>query len=122
MEKQHLTGTIIPLIFAGLLFAFYDPFMILMPEGMVMLALGGFVILYVLFALFVWHERVADEREAFHRFFASRVAFLIGSGVLTAGVAYQVFYVHHVDPWLLLSLGAMVAAKAGASLYADFRR
>lgn len=118
MSKHHLVELVVPALFVFILVIFCDPFMIFMPQGVVLLSLGGLIILYVLFALFIWHESVHDEREAAHRFYASRLAFLIGSAVLTLGVAYEVFYLHHVDPWLLLALGAMVVAKAGASLYA----
>lgn len=54
-------------------------------------------------------EGRGDERDALHRYLASRAAFLLALGVLAVGTLWQT-YMHALDPWLL---GALVAATLG---------
>ena len=76
--------------------------------GMVLVAL--LLIVFSLFAIFVWKEKAADEREHLHKLLAGRAAFLIGAAVLTIGVLFQSVS-HALDPWLAIALGAMVLTK-----------
>jgi Na+/H+ antiporter NhaD/arsenite permease-like protein len=100
------------------LFTLVDPFMYWMPSGAQMFALTLAAALLVIFAAFVMREKAEDERAIQHRMHAGRAAFLAGVSVLTIALVYQGL-VHSIDPWIPLSLGAMIAAKLVARLYAE---
>lgn len=75
-------------------------------------------VVFAVYAVFFLREKSADEREDMHRLFAGRVAFLVGSGVLTCGVAYQSYH-HALDPWLALALGGMILSKVLARIWQE---
>jgi divalent metal cation (Fe/Co/Zn/Cd) transporter len=97
-----------------------NPFNFWMPEMMVMLMLALTFIAFALFAIFVLREKVQDERELAHRMLSGRVAFLVGSALLTLGIIIQSFN-HSVDPWLVVTLVLMILSKIFARLYGDSR-
>lgn len=109
---------IVSVLFLFLVGLFLSP--IGMSEGMIMMLLIVFIVMFGAVALFVWRETSQDEREALHRMFAGRVAFLAGAAILMAGVVVQEMR-HALDPWLLLALGAMVGGKILARLYSFWR-
>lgn len=102
---------LVPLIVVTLAAALLDPFMLLMPKMAFYFVTASFFILFVLYAVALWNEKIEDEREYTHRAFAGRVAYLSGATVLVLGILYQAFIVHTVDPWLVLALSVMVVAK-----------
>ena len=107
-------------IAAGLLIIlglFLNPFDLYMSDKTSMTVLGIFLILYLLFVVYLWRERARDEREAFHALRTGRLSFFVGSAVLTLGIAYQMFTIHMVEPWLVYTLGAMVLAKVAGSIW-----
>lgn len=77
-----------------------------------------FILVFILFAAFVWKERVNDEREEHHRLIAGRTGFLVGATVLVVGIIYQSLN-HSLDTWLLIALGLMIVAKLLALLYSQ---
>lgn len=85
-----------------------------------MAILGATLIVFALFASFILREKALDEREGIHRMYAGRTAFLAGASVIMVGLAYQTWK-DSVDPWLVVSLVAMVLTKIGARLYGDSR-
>ena len=107
VNKQLL----IPLGVIALSYAFLDPLMVLMPTMAVYIALALFFSGYIGFALLMWREKATDEREATHRAYAARFAYLAGVGVLVVGIIYQVLTLNTVDPLLILTLTVMVVAK-----------
>ena len=107
VNKQLL----IPLGVIALSYAFLDPLMVLMPTLAVYVTLALFFLGYIGFALLMWREKVHDEREAAHRSYAARFAYLAGVGVLVVGIIYQVLKLHEVEPLLILTLTVMVVAK-----------
>ncbi len=80
----------------------------------------GVLAAFCLLAVFVVRESAADEREAMHRSFAGRVAFLAGSAVLVTGIIAEGMQ-HAVDPWLILALVVMIVGKIVTRIYSDFR-
>lgn len=54
-------------------------------------------------------EGRGDERDALHRYLASRTGFLLALPVLAVGTLWQT-YTHTLDPWLL---GTLIAATLG---------
>lgn len=97
-----------------------NPFDFFMPDRMVMVIVVAMALVFVLFAGLVWQEKPGDEREVVHRMATDRVAYLVGIGSLLIVVAVQGF-AHQVESWAVLSLAAMVLAKALARIYFQIR-
>ncbi len=101
-----------------LLAALTDPFMYWMPSMPQMLALT-----LACTGLAAWiglaaREGAVDERDAEHRMFAGRAAYLGGVGVLTIALLLQGLS-HTIDPWIPMALAFMVVLKIAARWYAD---
>lgn len=107
MYKEAL----IPLIVLAASIAFLDPFMVLMPSMLVYTILGMLLAAFVAYALLIFREQAADEREEAHRAFAGRISYIVGTGILVFGIIYQVLVLHSVDPLLVLALAGMTVAK-----------
>lgn len=116
--KNNIFHIITALVLVVLLVLLTDPFMLWMPPMAAMVALLLVAVLMCVWAGFVMHERVTDEREAVHRMHAGRVAYLSGIAVLTVALIVQGF-AHVLDSWIAGALAVMVVAKLGARLYAD---
>ncbi len=101
-----------------LLGALTDPFMYWMPSMPQMLALSlACACLAALIGLGL-RETAADERDAEHRMFAGRVAYLGGVGALSIALLMQGL-AHIIDPWIPITLAIMVVLKISARWYAD---
>jgi len=98
-----------------------NPAELWMPDEFVMMAVAGLLVVFAAYAGFVWKEMGGDEREDLHRLFAGRVGFLVGAGVLVLGIGVQSFS-HKVDPWLVVALVVMIAAKIGGIIYSRARK
>lgn len=85
-----------------------------------MFVVGAVLILFGLFALFVWREKPQDEREEAHAHFAGRTAYLLGGSMLVIGMVTQSF-VHTIDPWLPATLLVMILGKLFALLWSRSR-
>ncbi len=120
MNDNHFKGElIISLILVALTILFLNPLQkIWMPTMFMSMILGVFVIVFILFAAFLWKESHGDEREERHRLMAGRIGFLSGAGILVIGIIVQSLQ-HTLDPWLLVSLCAMVLAKLIARIYTN---
>jgi len=114
MNKELL----IPLAVVLLSVAFLDPFMVLMPSTLVYMLLVLLLLVFVVFSLLVINETAADEREEVHRAFAGRMAYISGTGVLVAGIVYQVLIIHAIEPLLVITLASMTVAKYASLHYA----
>lgn len=110
---------IVPFAVLILSAAFLDPFMVMMPESLVYGLLALLFVVFVAYALLVWRETAADEREVMHRSMAGRIAYIAGSATLVFGIIYQAHYLHHVDVWLIAALVVMTIAKYAGFLYAE---
>ncbi len=100
----------------ALSFILLNPADIFMPDMTTMLLLGLFLVLFGLFAVFVWRERSLDEREETHRMRAGHSAYLAVSGALALAIAAQSFS-HNVDPWLVAAFAVAMLAKSFASYW-----
>lgn len=80
----------------------------------------GFVVVFIVLAIFIWKEKARDEREDQHRLLAGRVGFLVGAGMLVAGIIIQTLR-HSLDSWLLVTLCAMVLGKLLARWYSQLK-
>lgn len=104
-----------------LLVLLINPADFLMPSRAEMLLIAGLVVIFSLFAAFVWKERSLDEREQAHRHAAGHTAFLVGAAVLVLGIVVQTLS-HTLSIWLPLSLGAMLIAKIAVRARIDEAR
>lgn len=98
-----------------------NPFNIFMPTMLQTTLICILVIVFGAFALFVWREKIRDEREGYHRLVAGRWAFLIGALILVAGIVVQHLQEGRIDPWLSITLGGMVLAKVGGLVYSRYK-
>ena len=121
MEKDTQNEIIVAVVLILLILLFLNPFGLWMPDTLVYMLIAGVVVLFALFAGFVWKERARDEREQLHKMIAGRLAYLAGMGVLVLGVAVQGFTLPHVDPWLLFALFAMILGKIFGFFYSRSR-
>lgn len=117
MKNNVLTITV-AIALAALLVLVSDPFMLWMPPRAQMIALLCAAALACAWAGLVLYERPRDEREAEHSMFAGRAAYLTGVCALTLALAVEGLS-HALDPWVPLSLGAMVMVKLAAHLYSE---
>ncbi len=101
-----------------LLGALTDPFMYWMPSMPEMLALTLACACLAAWIGLAAREGAQDERDAEHRMFAGRVAYLGGVGTLTIALLIQGL-AHAIDPWVPITLTAMVISKIAARWYAD---
>lgn len=116
--NNDLSRILVAGILVVLLVSLCDPFMLLMPSALQMIALLAATVLAVVWAGFVVSEHSHDERELVHRMHAGHIAYLSGIAVLTLALLVQGF-AHAIDPWILTTLGVMVVAKIAARLYAE---
>ena len=104
-----------------LLFTLTDPFMYWMPDMTQMAALTIATALLVVFAGLILREGAGDERETLHRMHAGRAAFLSGIAILTLALLLQGLR-GAIDPWIPVTLAAMVLAKVFARRYTDLHQ
>ena len=121
MEEDTQNEIVIAVVLIILVLLFLNPFGLWMPDTIVYMMIAGVIVLFALFAGFVWKERVRDEREQLHKMIAGRIAYLAGMGVLVLGIAVQGFTSPHVDPWLLFALSAMILGNFFGLFYSRSR-
>ena len=119
MKKQYLGEILLSIVLIVLAIGLLDPFMLLMPGEMAMTVMLLLVLLFVIYTVFFWKERVQDEREEMHRLLVGRLAWLSGSSILILGIVWQGFIIHKVDPWLVLALSVMVLTKMLGRIYGE---
>lgn len=116
-DAQDTKETVMAVLLLIILILVINPGHLWMPDMMAMSLSVLLLVVFGLFASFVWRERAGDERERLHKLLAGHAAFLIGSGVLSLGLLVQT-NMHTVDPWLAVSLGAMILMKLGGMMWA----
>ena len=116
MKNNSLQEILISAILIILLVLFLNPFDFWMPTTLLMMMMLGLVVVFSLFASFVWRENHRDEREGLHKMMAGRIAFLVGTALLVLGIIVQSFS-HNLDPWLVFTLGGMIVAKVISLIY-----
>lgn len=114
--KNILSELLVAIAFLALLFVLANPVGLFMPDYVAMALLAALVVLFGIFASFLWREKGGDERERLHRMFSDRVAFLTGSAILLAGVVAGELG-SGINPWILFTLAAMIVAKTAGLIY-----
>ncbi len=120
MKNNLLQEVSISGILIILLVLLLNPFGFWMPTALLMMMVLGLVVVFTLFASFVWRENHKDEREGLHKMMAGRIAFLVGTALLTLGIIVQSFN-HNLDPWLAFVLAGMVVAKIIGLIYGQIK-
>lgn len=116
MKNNLLQEASISGILIILLVLFLNPFNFWMPTSLLMMMVLVLVLVFALFASFVWRENHRDEREGLHKMMAGRIAFLVGTALLTLGIIIQSFN-HNLDSWLVFILSGMIVAKVATLIY-----
>ena len=111
---------IVSVVLIVLLLLFLNPFELWMPPVLLMMMVLGLVLVFALFASFIWRENSRDEREGLHKMMADRFAFLAGTASLVIGIVVQSLR-HELDVWLVFTLGIMILAKIIGLMYGRAR-
>jgi cytochrome c oxidase assembly factor CtaG len=119
--KKNRIETVVTIALVGIAILLLNPFDFWMPDMMVLSMLAAALVLFGLFASFILREQVGDEREALHRTFAGRNAFLAGAGTLIVAIVVE-GYTHTVDPWLVVTLVVMIIVKILTRVWSDGNR
>lgn len=116
MRNNFLQEIFVSLVLVVLLILFLNPFGFWMPTILLMMMVMGLVVVFSVFASFIWRENARDEREGLHKMMAGRIAFLAGTIVLVIAIIVQSFK-HELDFWLVLTLDIMILAKIIGLMY-----
>lgn len=115
-ENNFLGEIVICLLLIGLLVFFIDPLDLLMPQQMHPFMVPVLVILFIVFAAFLWKENPGDERDKLHKLIASRFAYFAVITILILGVILQSFK-GAIDPWLVITICIALLAKILGLIY-----
>ena len=116
MKNNFLQEVSVSVILVVLLVLFLNPLGFWMSNTLLMMLMPVLVVVFVVFASFVWKESSRDEREGLHKMMAGKFAFLAGAGALIIGIIVQSLQ-HNLDGWLVFVLGAMILAKIVGLIY-----
>ncbi len=116
MKNNFLQEIFISITLIILLILFLNPFELWMPPILLMMMVLGLVVVFSVFASFIWRENSKDEREGLHKMMAGRIAFLVGTATLVIAIIIQSFK-HELDSWLVVTLGVMILAKIVGLIY-----
>ena len=103
MKNKFIGEIIISLLLIGLLIFFINPLDLLMPHALHPFMAPFLVVLFIIFAAFLWKETPGDEREQMHKFIASRSAYFATIAILIVGVVLQSF-MGEIDPWIVIGI------------------
>jgi glycerol uptake facilitator-like aquaporin len=120
MKNNFLIETIISLVLIGLLVFFINPLDLLMPQSMHPLMVPLLIILFIVFAGFLWKEMPGDEREQLHKYISSRFAYFAVITALIVGIIVQNFH-NKIDPWLIITICIALLAKILGLIYGYFK-
>jgi len=108
-----------PLAISLIALFFLDPWQVFIPNGFLALVLGVLILVFSLYGVFIFKEKISDEREISVRAFTHRVSYLVGLGGLIAIVAFYFFRDGHVYPEVVILLVILSIVKSLAYWYAD---
>ena len=120
MKNNFVGEIVISLSLIGLLVFFINPLDLLMPHVLHPFMVPFLLVLFIMFAGFLWKEKPGDEREQLHKFIASRFAYFSVVATLIAGVVLQSFK-GEIDPWLVIAICIALLAKIIGLLYGDIK-
>lgn len=116
MKNNFVGEIIISFLLIGLLVFFINPFDLLMPHALHPFMVPFLIVLFIIFAGFLWKENPGDEREQLHKLIASRFAYFAVIATLIVGVIFQSFK-GKVDPFLIIGICIALLAKILGLIY-----
>jgi len=121
-KNKFVQEVSISLIVLFLLLLLTDTVMIGMDSSIKMLLTATLSVAVFLFVLVFWRETaVQDERERYHSYIASKVAFLAGSISLVVVLILQ-YYSFSTSHWPAWVLGTMIFSKILAFQWSERRK
>lgn len=120
MKNKFIGEIIISLALIGLLVFFINPLDLLMPQPLHPFMVPFLIVLFIIFAGFLWKETPGDEREQMHKFIASRSAYFATISTLIIGVVLQSFE-GEIDPILIIALCIGLLAKILGLIYGHIK-
>lgn len=120
MKNKFVGEIIISLALIGLLVFFINPLDLLMPRMLHPFMIPFLLVLFIIFAGFLWKEKPGDEREHMHKFIASRFAYFAMIATLILGVVLEGFN-GEIDPWIVIALCVGLLAKIFGFIYGYFK-
>ena len=87
-----------------------------------MLGVSAFLVVYTVAMSMVGEMGINDERDILHRNLANRAGLIAGLVILSLGVLYQMFVLHHVDYWLLTGLIVINLTKIVSLIYLNYKK
>lgn len=120
MKNNFVGEVIISLLLIGLLVFFINPLNLLMPHVLHPFMVPFLVVLFIIFAGFLWKETPGDEREQMHKFIAARLSYFAVVVTLILGVIFQSFK-GEVDPFLIIGICIALLAKIFGLIYGHIK-
>ena len=118
MKNKSIIEFFVATALVVILILILNPMHFWMPDMAHVTVLGLLLVIFVAYAAFALREEIVDERDALHRMFAGRAAFITGTTILTLGVFFGALE-GEVDKWLVFTLVGMIIAKLATRLYTD---
>jgi uncharacterized membrane protein len=115
-NKSLMREWVLGALIVAALVLLINPWDILMSFGVEMTIIIAVALAVTTFAIYIWREQPADEREAHNGLKSARLAYFAAGFVLLCGIGYQTL-TSHIDPWLPIALSALVAAKLMSSTW-----
>ncbi len=111
----------VAVLFVIALLLFINPWELLwMPQLLTQVMMAGLLVIFSVYASFVWQEKYLDEREERHGHFAGKIGYLAGFFVLMIGIFFQIITQEPVDKWILIAMAVMVSSKIFAHIWASW--
>lgn len=108
-----------PILISLVALIFLNPGQVLMPNMLTYTLLGLLVLVLALYGVFIFKEKVRDEREIKVRSFAHQVSFFVSTTGLVLIITYYLFTKGHVYPEVILLLVLVTLSKGLAYWYGD---
>lgn len=115
MNNKILVELLLIVTLISLGFTTLNPYW--MPMGLFLGVISALIVLFGIFAVFVWREKGGDEREVTLLHKSDRAAFLAGATVLLFAIVYESVVMHKESPWVITALLVMVVVKLLSYLY-----
>jgi hypothetical protein len=121
MKNNFWQEITIALVLVIMLFLFINPFGFWMSSTIYMTVVFVWMVLFVIFAVFIFAEKTRDEREQYLLMSAERVGFIVGCLILVLGVVGQYIFMQTTDLLMVLALSCMILTKVGALIYGKIK-
>lgn len=112
--------TVSAIAILGIAILFLNPGHLTMPDNLQSMFIVGLMVSFLIFAAYLLREKSSDERETMHILTAGRISYLVGVGTLILGIILKALK-HEIQPWLVITLCAMIFSKLLSRIYSHFK-